>query len=86
MFRSGTLVPMTSRSGLAELFRRFDISWFLGAIHKYRYLLGALPRFFPGGFMPVLATFSSRGRQSSGQPHAKHSQCSQYRLCGSFDF
>ena len=37
---SGTLVLMTSRSGLVELSRRFDISWFLGAIHKYRYLLG----------------------------------------------
>ena len=37
---SGTLVLMTSRSGLVELSRRFDISWFLGAIRKYRYLLG----------------------------------------------
>ena len=34
------LVLMTPRAGLAELSRRFDISWFLGAIHKYRYLLG----------------------------------------------
>ena len=36
----GRLVLMTSRAGLAELSRRFGISWFLGAIHKYRYLLG----------------------------------------------
>ena len=34
------LVLMTPRAGLAELSRRFDISWFLGAIHKYRHLLG----------------------------------------------
>ena len=31
---------MAGRAGLAELSRRFDISWFLGAIHKYRHLLG----------------------------------------------
>jgi subfamily B ATP-binding cassette protein HlyB/CyaB len=37
---SGNLILMTSRAGLVELSRRFDISWFLGAIHKYRYLLG----------------------------------------------
>jgi subfamily B ATP-binding cassette protein HlyB/CyaB len=31
---------MTRRAGLTDLSRRFDISWFLGAIHKYRRLLG----------------------------------------------
>ena len=36
----GQLVLMTRRAGLTELSRRFDISWFLGAIHKYRHLLG----------------------------------------------
>ncbi len=36
----GRLVLMARRAGLAELSRRFDISWFLGAIHKYRRLLG----------------------------------------------
>jgi subfamily B ATP-binding cassette protein HlyB/CyaB len=30
------IVLMTRRAGLLELSRRFDISWFLGAIHKYR--------------------------------------------------
>ena len=35
----GRLVLMTSRAGLVELTRHFDISWFVGAIHKYRYLL-----------------------------------------------
>jgi subfamily B ATP-binding cassette protein HlyB/CyaB len=36
----GRLVLMTARAGLLDLSRRFDITWFLGAIHKYRYLLG----------------------------------------------
>ena len=36
----GRLVLMARRAGLSDLGRRFDISWFLGAIHKYRYLLG----------------------------------------------
>jgi subfamily B ATP-binding cassette protein HlyB/CyaB len=37
---TGELVLMTRRSGLADLSRRFDISWFLAALHKYRYVLG----------------------------------------------
>ena len=36
----GRLVLMTRRAALADLSRRFDITWFLGAIHKYRRLLG----------------------------------------------
>ena len=36
---SGDLVLMTRRAGLVDLSRRFDITWFLGAIHKYRSLL-----------------------------------------------
>jgi subfamily B ATP-binding cassette protein HlyB/CyaB len=35
----GRLVLMTKRAGLVELERRFDITWFMGAIHKYRGLL-----------------------------------------------
>lgn len=35
----GRLVLMAKRAGLVDLSRRFDITWFLGAIHKYRYLL-----------------------------------------------
>jgi subfamily B ATP-binding cassette protein HlyB/CyaB len=35
----GRLVLMARRAGLRDLSRRFDITWFLGAIHKYRYLL-----------------------------------------------
>ena len=36
----GRLVLMTKRAALTDLSRRFDITWFLGAIHKYRRLLG----------------------------------------------
>jgi ATP-binding cassette, subfamily B, bacterial HlyB/CyaB len=36
----GRLVLMTRRAGLAELSRRFDMTWFLGAIRKYHRLLG----------------------------------------------
>ncbi len=36
----GRLLLMTRRSSLTDLSRRFDITWFFGAIHKYRHLLG----------------------------------------------
>ncbi len=36
----GRLILMAGRAGLGDLTRQFDISWFLGAIHKYRNLLG----------------------------------------------
>src|SRR6202142_3240556 len=35
----GRIVLMTRRANLAELSRRFDITWFLGALHKYRHQL-----------------------------------------------
>jgi len=35
----GRLVLMTRRAGLLDMSRRFDVTWFLGAIHKYRRLL-----------------------------------------------
>ena len=37
---NGRLLLMTKRAGLRERNRRFDLSWFLGAMHKYRRLLG----------------------------------------------
>ena len=36
----GRLVLVTRRSKLTDLGRRFDITWFIGAVHKYRRLLG----------------------------------------------
>jgi subfamily B ATP-binding cassette protein HlyB/CyaB len=36
----GLLILMTRRVGLLDMSRRFDITWFLGAIQKYRYALG----------------------------------------------
>ena len=37
---TGELVLMARRAGLAELSRRFDITWFLAAMRKYRGVLG----------------------------------------------
>lgn len=36
---TGRLILMTRRAGLSDLARRFDITWFLQAMHKYRHLL-----------------------------------------------
>jgi ATP-binding cassette, subfamily B, bacterial HlyB/CyaB len=36
---NGRLVLMAGRASLLDLARRFDVTWFLSAIHKYRYLL-----------------------------------------------
>jgi subfamily B ATP-binding cassette protein HlyB/CyaB len=33
------LIMIVRRAGLSDITRRFDITWFLGAIHKYRHLL-----------------------------------------------
>ena len=35
----GRIVLMTRRASLMDLSRRFDVTWFLGAIHKYRHQL-----------------------------------------------
>ncbi|WP_316168622.1 MULTISPECIES: type I secretion system permease/ATPase [unclassified Bradyrhizobium] len=37
---TGHVVLLTRRASLADLARRFDITWFLQAMHKYRGLLG----------------------------------------------
>ena len=37
---TGELVLMTRRAGLGDLYKRFDVTWFLGAINKYRAVLG----------------------------------------------
>jgi subfamily B ATP-binding cassette protein HlyB/CyaB len=36
----GQLILMTRRTGLLDLSRRFDITWFISAVHKYRHVLG----------------------------------------------
>jgi ATP-binding cassette, subfamily B, bacterial HlyB/CyaB len=36
----GGLISMVRRASLSDMTRRFDITWFLGAIQKYRHLLG----------------------------------------------
>jgi len=37
---TGELILVAKRARLSDLGRRFDLSWFMGAIHKYRHLLG----------------------------------------------
>jgi len=49
----GRLVLMTRRAGLADLSRRFDVTWFLGAIHKYRHQLTEV--FFASFFLQLFA-------------------------------
>ncbi|WP_108513947.1 type I secretion system permease/ATPase [Bradyrhizobium algeriense] len=36
----GDIILMTRRASLTDLSSRFDIGWFVGAVHKYRRLLG----------------------------------------------
>lgn len=36
---NGNILLLTRRAGLGELIRRFDITWFLEAMHKYRHML-----------------------------------------------
>jgi len=53
---SGRLVVMARRASLAELARRFDVGWFLQAMHKYRGLLGEV--LFASFFLQVFALIS----------------------------
>src|SRR6478736_7181373 len=52
----GDLILMTRRVGLSDIGRRFDITWFLGAIHKYRRLLGEV--LFASFFLQMFALVS----------------------------
>jgi subfamily B ATP-binding cassette protein HlyB/CyaB len=53
---NGQLVLMTRRTGLIDLARRFDITWFLGAIHKYRKQLSEV--LFASFFLQLFALVS----------------------------
>jgi subfamily B ATP-binding cassette protein HlyB/CyaB len=52
----GDLILMTRRVGLSDVGRRFDITWFLGAIHKYRRLLSEV--LFASFFLQMFALVS----------------------------
>src|SRR5215472_5207456 len=52
----GRIVLMTRRVGLVDLSRRFDITWFLGAIHKYRHQLTEV--FVASFFLQLFALIS----------------------------
>jgi subfamily B ATP-binding cassette protein HlyB/CyaB len=53
---TGRLVMMTRRASLADLARRFDVSWFLQAMHKYRRILGEV--LLASFFLQVFALIS----------------------------
>ena len=67
----GELILMTRRAGLSDITRRFDITWFLGAVHKYRRLLGEVlvASFFlqtlRSGLAPVLPGGDRQGAGAS---------------------
>jgi ATP-binding cassette, subfamily B, bacterial HlyB/CyaB len=52
----GRLVLMTRRANLTELSRRFDLTWFIGAIHKYRQQLAEV--FLASFFLQLFALVS----------------------------
>jgi len=52
----GRIVLMTRRASLVDLSRRFDVTWFLGAIHKYRHQLGEV--FVASFFLQLFALIS----------------------------
>ncbi|RWC13372.1 MAG: type I secretion system permease/ATPase [Mesorhizobium sp.] len=52
----GDIILMTRRAALTDLSRRFDIGWFLGAVHKYRHLLGEV--LIASFFLQVFALIS----------------------------
>jgi ATP-binding cassette, subfamily B, bacterial HlyB/CyaB len=52
----GGIILMTRRATLTDLSRRFDITWFLGAIHKYRRLLGEV--LLASFFLQIFAVIS----------------------------
>ncbi len=58
---------MKSRAGLVDLSRRFDITWFLGAIHKYRRLLGEV--LVASFFLQVFALVSLGGAHFHKSPY-----------------
>jgi subfamily B ATP-binding cassette protein HlyB/CyaB len=49
----GRLVLMARRASLSDLSRRFDITWFFGAIQKYRHLFGEV--LFASFFLQIFA-------------------------------
>jgi subfamily B ATP-binding cassette protein HlyB/CyaB len=52
----GGIILMARRASLTDLSRRFDIGWFLGAVHKYRRLLGEV--LIASFFLQVFAVIS----------------------------
>ena len=53
---NGSLILMTRRAGLGDLTQNFNITWFLRAMHKYRFVLGEV--FVASFFLQVFALIS----------------------------
>ena len=69
----GTIVLMARRASLSDLARRFDLGWFLQAMHKYRRLLGEVLAglLLPPGLRADLATVLP-GRHRQGARPSRH--------------
>src|SRR5205807_9995859 len=91
----GQIVLMARRASLSDLGRRFDITWFLGAIHKYRRLLTEVlvasfflqlfalvsPLFFQVVIDKVLVHRSEHPRRAHSRPcRRRHAILSQARM------
>ena len=74
----GGLVLFARRAALSYLSRRFDITWFVQAMHKYRRLFAEV--LVASLFLQVLAhlatVFPSGDRQGVGRPRTDHARCS----------
>ena len=85
----GSLLMVTTRAKLAGEARKFDISWFIPALVKYRKLLGEVlaASFFLAAFgagnTPV---FSGRDRQGAGTQGIDHAGCHGHWLGDPLDF
>jgi ABC-type bacteriocin/lantibiotic exporter with double-glycine peptidase domain len=84
----GRLVLMTRRAGLVDLSGRFDITWFLGAIHKYRYLLSEVlvTSFFLQVFALISPLFFQVVIDKVLAPHAQYARCVDHWPGGSWNF
>ena len=74
---TGQLILATRRASLGDLGRRFDITWFCGAIHKYRRLLGEVlaASLVPAALRAALAAVLPGGhRQGAGASRLVHAR------------
>ena len=73
----GRVVIMARRASLTDLARHFDVTWFIGAIHKYRHqLIEVFVASFSCRYLHSLRRcFPGRDRQGSGSSRHARSMC-----------